>query len=145
MLTAYIYLLPNPPYIHNRPKLSRHPNTHRPHSYRTHTMLACDAEGLRVDLAAAAVSALGSWISSGITAPVDGSCCIKFRHASTYLVKMKTATKKKIKREKQTGLSRILHKLRSESSYDDLRADCTRLATVQVLGVFKSMCMQRHA
>lgn len=47
-----------------------------------------------MDLAAVAVSALGSWISSGITAPVDGSCCIKFRHASTYLVKMKTATKK---------------------------------------------------
>lgn len=58
-----------------------------------------------MDLAAAAVSALGSWISSVITAPLDGSCCIKLRHASTYLVKMKTATKKKnkSKEKKQTG------------------------------------------
>lgn len=97
-----------------------------------------------MDLAAGAFSALESWISSVITALLDRSCCIKLRHASTYLVKMKTATKK-IKREKQTCLSRILHKLRSESSYDDLRVGCTRLATVQVLRVFKSICMQRHA
>lgn len=57
--------------------------------------------GVRVDLAAVAVSALGSWISSVITALLDGSCCIKLRHASTYLVKMKTATKKK--RERKTN------------------------------------------
>lgn len=93
---------------------------------------------------AVAVSALGSWISSVITAPVDESCCIKLRHASTYLVKMKTATKKikNRKRKKQTGLSRILHKLRSESSYgDDLRVGCTSLAAVQVVRTFNSLCL----
>ena len=96
MFTGCIYCLTLHTYITNPNSLdTQTPTDPTQSTYCAHTMLACDAEGLRVDLAAAAVSALGSWISSGITAPVDGSCCIKFRHASTYLVKMKTATTKK--------------------------------------------------
>lgn len=82
---------------HKLPRYSsafkRQPTYPTPSTY--HSMLACDAEGVRVDSAAGLVTAFGTWISSENTAPHDGSCCIKLRHASTYLVKMKTATKKK--------------------------------------------------
>lgn len=120
-----------------------HPPTHARHSrgppHTNRSTLACDTDGGGADLAPEAVRLSWVWLSSEITAPLDASCCVKLRHASTYLVKMKTAKKKK-NEERKTN--RLVTHLAQVEEWEQLRrpkAGFARGRQPQILGPFKMM------